>query len=111
MDKETLKADPGALGGSSLNDFRALYASMKAEDSTEVRRHVRTVQAQWRKRGVSFRDSERIRLITVFFHDKPTEEGSLLFVGHVGVLLRGGQDALFHQKGGVPGALPTAALY
>ena len=87
MDEETLKADPGALGGSSLNDFRALYASMKAEDSTEVRRHVRTVQAQWRKRGVSFRDSEKIRLITVFFHDKPGEEESLLFVGHVGVLL------------------------
>ena len=37
MDEETLKADPKALGGSSLNDFRALYASMKAEDSTEVR--------------------------------------------------------------------------
>lgn len=35
MDEETLKADPGALGGSSLNDFRALYASMKAENSTE----------------------------------------------------------------------------
>ena len=80
MDEETLKADPKALGGSSLNDFRALYASMKAEDSTEVGRHVRTVQAQWRKRGVSFRDSERIRLITVFFHDKPSEEESRPFI-------------------------------
>ena len=80
MDEETLKADPKALGGSSLNDFRALYAPMKAEDSTEVGRHVRTVQAQWRKRGVSFRDSERIRLITVFFHDKPTEEESRPFI-------------------------------
>ena len=95
MDKETLKADPGALGGSSLNDFRALYASMKAEDSTEVGRHVRTVQAQWRKRGVSFRDSERIRLITVFFHDKSTEEGYLLFVGHVGVLLPAEDGSLY----------------
>ena len=98
MDKETLKADPGALGGSSLNDFRALYASMKAEDSTEVGRHVRTVQAQWRKRGVSFRDNERIRLITVFFHDKPTEEGSLLFVGHVGVLLCAEDGTLYFIK-------------
>lgn len=43
VDEETLKADPKALGGSSLNDFRALYAPMKAEDSTEVGRHVRTV--------------------------------------------------------------------
>lgn len=38
VDEETLKADPKALGGSSLNDFRALYASMKAENSTEVGR-------------------------------------------------------------------------
>ena len=66
MDEETLKAYPKALGGSSLNDFRALYASMKAE----VGRHVRTVQAQWRKRGVSFRDSERIRLILLRFTDR-----------------------------------------
>ena len=70
MDEETLKAYPKALGGSSLNDFRALYAPMKAEDSTEVGRHVRTVQAQWRKRGVSFRDSERIRLILLRFTDR-----------------------------------------
>ena len=98
MDEETLKADPKALGGSSLNDFRALYASMKAEDSTEVGRHVRTVQAQWRKRGVSSRDSERIRLITVFFHDKPTEEGSLLFVGHVGVLLCAEDGTLYFME-------------
>ena len=45
VDEETLKADPKALGGSSLNDFRALYASMKAEDSTEVGRHVRRTKA------------------------------------------------------------------
>ena len=38
VDEETLEADPKALGGSSLNDFRALYASMKAENSTEVGR-------------------------------------------------------------------------
>lgn len=45
VDEETLKADPKALGGSSLNDFRALYASMKAEDSTEVGRHARRTKA------------------------------------------------------------------
>ena len=57
------------------------------EDTTEIKRHVQTVQEEWASRGVTFRENERIRLITVFFHDKPTEEESLLFVGHVGVLL------------------------
>jgi len=95
VDEETLKADPDALGGSSLADFRALYSSMKAEDTTEIRRHVQTVQEEWASRGVTFRENERIRLITVFFHDKPTEEESLLFVGHVGVLLTAEDGTLY----------------
>ena len=87
MDEEALKTDPEALGGSSLAEFRALYSAMKAEDTTEAERHVKVVKKEWEYRGVAFRDNEKIRLITVFFHDKPTEEESLLFVGHVGVLL------------------------
>ena len=95
VDEETLKTDPDALGGSSLADFRALYSSMKAEDTTEIRRHVQTVQEEWASRGVTFRENERIRLITVFFHDKPAEEESLLFVGHVGVLLTAEDGTLY----------------
>ena len=95
VDEETLKTDPDALGGSSLADFRALYSSMKAEDTTELRRHVQTVQEEWASRGVTFRENERIRLITVFLHDKPAEEESLLFVGHVGVLLTAEDGTLY----------------
>ena len=95
VDEEALKTDPDALGGSSLADFRALYSSMKAEDTTEIKRHVQTVQEEWASRGVAFRENERIRLITVFFHDKPTEEESLLFVGHIGVLLTAEDGALY----------------
>ena len=95
VDEETLKADPDALGGSSLADFRALYSSMKAEDTTEIKRHVQTVQEEWASRGVTFRENERIRLITVFFHDKPSEEESLLFVGHAGVLLTAEDGTLY----------------
>ena len=95
VDKETLKTDPDVLGGSSLADFCALYSSMKTEHTTEIKRHVQAVQEEWASRGVIFRENERIRLITVFFHDKPTEEGSLLFVGHVGVLLTAKDGTLY----------------
>lgn len=95
VDEEALKTDPDALGGSSLADFQALYSSMKAEDTTEIKRHVQTVQEEWASRGVAFRENERIRLVTVFFHDKPTEEESLLFVGHVGVLLTAEDGTLY----------------
>ena len=95
VDKETLKTDPDALGGSSLADFCALYSSMKTEHTTEIKRHVQAVQEEWASRGVIFRENERIRLITVFFHDKPTEEESLLFVGHVGILLTAEDGTLY----------------
>ena len=95
VDKETLKTDPDALGGSSLADFCALYSSMKTEHTTEIKRHVQAVQEEWASRGVIFRENERIRLITVFFHDKPAEEESLLFVGHVGVLLTAEDGTLY----------------
>ena len=95
VDEETLKTDPSALGGSSLADFCALYSSMKAKNTTEIPRHVQTVQEEWASRGVTFQEDERIRLITVFFHDKPTEEESLLFVGHVGVLLTAEDGTLY----------------
>ena len=95
MDEETLKTDPDALGGSSLTDFRALYSSMRAEDTTDVQRHMQTVQEEWKSRGISFRENERIRLITVFFHDKSTEEESILFVGHAGVLLTADDGTLY----------------
>lgn len=95
MDEETLKTSPDALGGSSLTDFRALYSSMRAEDTADVQHHVQAVQEEWKSRGISFRENERIRLITVFFHDKSTEEESILFVGHVGVLLTADDGTLY----------------
>ena len=111
MDEETLKTDPDALGGSSLTDFRALYSSMRTEDTTDVQRHVQTVQEEWKSRGISFRENEGIRLITVFFHDKSTEEESILFVGHAGVLLTADDGTLlFRGKGGLSGAVPAAAF-
>ena len=95
MDEETLRTDPEALGGSSLTDFRALYSAMRAEDTTDVQHHVQAVREEWKSRGISFRENERIRLVTVFFHDKPTEEESILFVGHVGVLLTADDGTLY----------------
>ena len=95
VDEEALNTDIDALGGSSLTDFRALYASIRAEDTTDISRHVQTVQEAWRTRGVTFDENEKIRLITVFVHDKPTEEVSLLFVGHAGVLLTADGGALY----------------
>ena len=88
VDEETLKTDPDALGGSSLADFRALYSSMKAEDSTEIKRHVQTVQEEWASRG---------GISAVCRACWRTFDG-------------GGRNAVFRRKGRLPGAVPDAAI-
>ena len=90
MDKTIVVAVKDSVQHPLYKKILKRTAKFKARDEQNecgIGDRVEIMQAQWRKRGVSFRDSERIRLITVFFHDKPSEEGSLLFVGHVGVLL------------------------
>ena len=95
MDEETLRTDPEALGGSSLTDFRALYSCHEGGGHHGCSAPCSGCAGEWKSRGISFRENERIRLITVFFHDKPTEEESILFVGHVGVLLTADDGTLY----------------
>ena len=68
VDEETLKTDPDALGGSNLTDFRALYSSVKAEDTTG---NYSVMYKPYKRNGLPavlpFGRMKRIRLITVFF--------------------------------------------
>ena len=69
VDEETLKQILMRWAEAALQISAHCIPSMKAEDTTEIKRHVQTVQEEWASRGVAFRENERIRLITVFFHD------------------------------------------
>ena len=68
-----------------LKRFKALFSSIPTENTTKINRLVKTVQQNWRERGITFKKQNKVSLITVFFHDIWEGDGEL-FVGHVGVL-------------------------
>ena len=94
MDLETLKRDPDVLCGKSTADFCALFAPVEAADSTKPSVQAETLRKGWAERGVTFSDGG-CSMISVVFHDRFSDTENTLFIGHVGVLLPAGDDALY----------------
>ncbi len=99
MDLAALEQDSSALeAGGSAEAFSALFSTIPAKDTSEVLVHVKTVQEDWKKRGITFLPSDKISLITVFFHDKLSDTEIELFIGHAGVLIELGDKLYFIEK-------------
>ena len=94
MDIETLSDDPDVLCGDSINKFCAVFAPVRAADSTDVDLQVNKFREGWAARGVRFSES-KARMISVVFHDKFSDTDNSLFIGHVGILLPADDDKLY----------------
>ena len=54
MDYETLDSDPESLCGDERQKFDALFAPVKTTNTTDIPTHLKTIQQEWKKRGLSF---------------------------------------------------------
>ena len=94
MDIETLSDDPDVLCGDSINKFCAVFAPVRAANSTDVDLQVNKFREGWAARGVRFSES-KARMISVVFHDRFSDTDNSLFIGHVGILLPADDDKLY----------------
>lgn len=67
MDYETLDTDPEALCGDKRQKFDVLFAPVKTTNTTDIPTHLKTIQQEWKRRGLSFVDDDKIRLISVVY--------------------------------------------
>lgn len=88
LDLETLNQDGAVLCGEPQAKFCALFAPVTAADSVKTEDQVQALQKGWSQRGIGFSEG-KARLITVIFHDRFSDDGGTLSVGHTGVLLPG----------------------
>lgn len=96
FDMDSLHRDPSVLfSDDDLDAFRVLYSTIPAEDSTDIQVHVKTVQDDWKNRGIRFDPPKTASLISVFFHDKLSEDECELFIGHTGILFEAGKGQLY----------------
>lgn len=99
MDREVLEEDDSALLTSgALDAFLRLYSTIPTEATKEVSVHAEKVQADWKKRGIELIDNQKASLITVWFHDRWSEDENELFVGHAGILLSSDDGLYFVEK-------------
>ena len=94
MDLETLKRDPDVLCEKSTADFCALFAPVEAADSTKPSVQAEALREGWAERGVTF-SGGGCSMISVVFHDRFSDAENTLFIGHVGILIPTGDDALY----------------
>ena len=98
MDYETLDSDPKSLCGDERQKFDALFAPVKTTNTTDIPTHLKTIQQEWKKRGLSFVDDDKIRLVSVVLHDQFSETDNSLMIGHVGVMLPTSDAVYFVEK-------------
>ena len=98
MDYETLDSDPESLCGDERQKFDALFAPVKTTNTTDIPTHLKTIQQEWKKRGLSFAEDDKIRLVSVVLHDQFSETDNSLMIGHVGVMLPTSDAVYFVEK-------------
>ena len=74
------------------------FAPVKTTNTTDIPTHLKTIQQEWKKRGLSFVDDDKIRLVSVVLHDQFSETDNSLMIGHVGVMLPTSDAVYFVEK-------------
>lgn len=99
LDREALDEDDSVLlHTGDLNAFRRLFSVIPTEGTEDVSVHAARIQEDWKERGIRFAESDRVSLITVWFHDQLSEEENELLIGHAGVLITADDGLYFIEK-------------
>lgn len=99
LDKESLEADNSVfVGENDETKFCQLFSMIPTDNTKDVSVHAENIRKDWEERGISFETGDKLSLITVWFHDKWSEEENELTVGHTGVLINCKDRVLFVEK-------------
>lgn len=98
IDKASLKKDASGLCGKPIDDYWKLYSAVTTKNTTDKKVHAKVVEKDWAKRGITFSNNKKIKLITVWFHNKTMDNKDLLAVGHVGVAIKTNDGYCFIEK-------------
>lgn len=96
FDKEAFVTNPLCIFDEKQQEkFVTLFNPIQVEAGSKQDVHGEAILKEWEKRGITFKEDQKISLITLFLHD-PYENKRL--VGHVGVLLDTEEGLYFLEK-------------
>lgn len=99
LDTESLEANPSALiNKGDMDRFSVMFSVVPTENTKDISVHIKNIIEDFKNRGITFKENEKMSLITLWQHNQWSEEENELFVGHTGVLLRDGDGYMFLEK-------------
>ncbi|WP_064590449.1 DUF4300 family protein [Streptobacillus moniliformis] len=95
LDKDSLENIPLDLN-IEKDKFLTLYTDIPTELTKDYNIHLKNIQNEWKNRKISFKDSN-VSMISVFLHSD-LDEPSMLFIGHIGILIKNECKFIFIEK-------------
>lgn len=86
LDKDTIEQKKGYFNEEQELKFRSFFSHIPTEKTKDMATHLKTVQENWKKKEIQFKNQEKASFISVIFHFVEEDESNL-FIGHMGVLL------------------------
>ena len=94
FDISAVKNAPESLfDDEQMKFFKSVFDEMPTTKSMDTDVHVEAFKKEWQKRGVSFDENSKARMISVVFNSD-LDDKQTLFIGHVGVLVPGKDNKL-----------------
>lgn len=79
----------------SSGKFIGLFDPVAVDKGSDFNRQSEQIKEEWEKRGITFKENQKLSLITLFLHDNVEDKR---FVGHVGVLIETEEGLMFVEK-------------
>lgn len=88
LDKDSVFMNPNSpFNEEQMECFTSVFSNIKTEATKDIRVHLEKVKDDWKRKKISFSESAKASMISVFIHSAIEGGDDTLFIGHVGVLL------------------------
>ena len=87
IDNSSFKNPPvPTLKSDEINKFNKFYSAIKTSNTGDFKVHLEKIKDFWKENGISFPDSDKYYIISVYVFSSLDENDNEIFVGHTGLL-------------------------
>lgn len=99
LDEDAVLMNPNTpFNEEEMERFTSVFSNIKTEATNDISFHLEKVKEDWKRKKISFSESVKASMISVFFHSAIEGGDDTLFIGHAGVLVPQEEGILFLEK-------------
>lgn len=88
LDEDAVLMNPNhPFNEKEMECFTSIFSNIKTEATKDIQVHLEKVKEDWKRKKITFSESVKASMISVFFHSAIEGGDDTLFIGHAGVLI------------------------